>query len=135
MYGNKSIKHRKDGSKYKDFYYYGCKHRTMTRGHKCDYKKQTLEEIEMLDPDDRHYNRRKADLDDRLYRMYDKIDDLEQSLIEARAKKHSIESEKVTGDNIYKSAEKCVEESIAMKGESMYPAMPNLLKNLRNMEM
>ena len=162
MYGNKSIKHRKDGSKYKDFYYYGCKHRTMTRGHKCDYKKQiqeevldasvieiitklvsnprfaslmqekinmkvdttaidqeikalekqlkqsyamkrkTLEEIEQLDPDDRHYNRRKADLDDRLYRMYDKIDDQEQSLLEARTKKQSIESEKVTGDNIYK---------------------------------
>ncbi len=162
MYGNKSIKHRKDGSKYKDFYYYGCKHRTMTRGHKCDYKKQiqeevldasvieiitklvsnprfaslmqekinmkvdttaidreikaleqqlkqsyamkrkTLEEIEQLDPDERHYNRRKVDLDDRLYRMYDKIDDQEQSLIEARAKKQSIESEKVTGDNIYK---------------------------------
>ncbi len=162
MYGNKSIKHRKDGSKYKDFYYYSCKHRTMTRGHKCDYKKQiqeevldasvveiitklvsnprfaslmqekinmkvdttvidqeikalekqlkqsyamkrkTLEEIEQLDPEERHYNRRKADLDDRLYRMYDKIDDQEQSLIEARAKKQSIESEKVTGDNIYK---------------------------------
>ena len=37
MYGNKSIKKRKDGSNYKDFYYYGCKHRNMTRGHKCDY--------------------------------------------------------------------------------------------------
>lgn len=34
--------------------------------------------------------------------MYDRIDDQEQSLIEARAKKRSIESEKVTGDNIYK---------------------------------
>ena len=162
MYGNKSIKHRKDGTKYKDFFYYGCKHRTMTRGHKCDYKKQvnedvldaavvevitklvanprfasmmqdkinmkvdttvidqeitalekqlkqsyavkrkTLEEIETLDPDGRHYKRLKADLDDRLYRMYDKIDDQEQSLIEARAKKQSLESEKVTGDNIYK---------------------------------
>lgn len=162
MYGNKSIKHRKDGTKYKDFFYYGCKHRTMTRGHKCDYKKQinedvldaavvevitklvanprfasmmqekinmkvdttvidqeitalekqlkqsyavkrkTLEEIEALDPDGRHYNRLKADLDDRLYRMYDKIDDQEQSLIEAKAKKQSIESEKITGDNIYK---------------------------------
>ena len=29
MYGNKSIKHKADGTKYKDFYYYGCKHRTM----------------------------------------------------------------------------------------------------------
>jgi site-specific DNA recombinase len=61
-----------------------------------------LEEIEALDPDGRHYKRLKADLDDRLYRMYDNIDDQEQSLIEARAKKQSIESEKVTGDNIYK---------------------------------
>lgn len=45
MYGNKSIKKRKDGSNYKDFYYYGCKHRNMTRGHKCDYKKQVHEEL------------------------------------------------------------------------------------------
>ena len=45
MYGNKSIKKRKDGSNYKDFYYYGCKYRNMTRGHKCDYKKQVHEEM------------------------------------------------------------------------------------------
>ena len=45
MYGNKSIKKRKDGSNYKDFYYYGCKHRNMTRGHKSDYKKQVHEEM------------------------------------------------------------------------------------------
>ena len=162
MYGNKSNHKKPDGSQYKSFFYYGCKHRNMTRGHKCDYKKQiheelldaavvevitklvanprfanmmqkkinmkvdtsvieqevaalekqlrqaystkkkTLEEIEQLDPDDRHYKRKKDDLDDRLYRMYDKIDDLEQSLIEARAKKQSIEAEKMTGDNIYK---------------------------------
>jgi len=42
---NKSIKHRKDGSKYKDFYYYGCRYRTMLHGHKCDYKKQIREEL------------------------------------------------------------------------------------------
>ena len=162
MYGNKSIKHKKDGTKYKDFFYYGCKHRTMTRGHKCDYKKQIseemldsavaevivklvsnpkfaammqekinmkvdtaaieqeiasyekqlrqfysvkaklAEEIDSLDPDDRHYVRRKADLDDRLYKMYDKIEDTESLLIAARAKKLAIEAEKLTGDNIYK---------------------------------
>ena len=45
MYGNKAIKKRKDGSNYKDFYYYGCKQRNMTRGHKCDYKKQVHEEM------------------------------------------------------------------------------------------
>lgn len=46
--------------------------------------------------------RRKADLDDRLYRMYDKIEELEEQLIAARAKKTSIEADKITGDNIYK---------------------------------
>ena len=162
MYGNKSIKHKADGTKYKDFYYYGCKHRSMIRGHKCDYKKQIreellddavaevivklvsnpkfaammqekinmkvdtatidqeianyekqlrqhysikaklAEEIDSLDPDDRHYVRRKADLDDRLYRMYDKIEDTESLLIAARAKKQAVEAEKLTGDNIYK---------------------------------
>lgn len=45
MYGNKSIKSRKDGTRYKDYFYYGCKHRNMTRGHKCDYKKQIHEEM------------------------------------------------------------------------------------------
>lgn len=162
MYANKSIKYRKDGTKYKDFFYYACKHRTMTRGHKCGYKKQIneellddavaevivklvsnpkfasmmqekinmkvdtdsidqeianyekqlrqsysiksklMEEIDSLDPDDRHYIKRKADLDDRLYKMYDKIEEIESQLITARAKKQAIEAEKITGDNIYK---------------------------------
>ena len=162
MYGNKSIKHKADGTKYKDFFYYGCKHRTMTHGHKCDYKKQIneellddavaevivklvsnpkfatmmqekinmkvdttaieqeianyekqlrqsysvkarlMEDIDSLDPDDKHYYKRKTDLDDRLYKMYDKIEDTENLLIAARAKKMAIEAEKLTGDNIYK---------------------------------
>ena len=162
MYGNKSIKHKADGTKYKEFFYYGCKHRTMPHGHKSDYKKQIneellddavaevivklvsnpkfatmmqekinmkvdttaieqeianyekqlrqsysvkarlMEEIDSLDPDDKHYIKRKADLDDRLYKMYDKIEDTENLLIAARAKKMAIEAEKMTGDNIYK---------------------------------
>ena len=44
MYGNKAIKSRKDGTRYNDYFYYGCKHRNMTRGHKCDYKKQISED-------------------------------------------------------------------------------------------
>ena len=162
MFGNKCIKKKKDGTKYKDFYYYGCKHRHMIRGHKCTYNKQIreellddavaeviikivsnpkfasmmqekinmkvdtseiekeidnyqkelrkshstkfklIEEIDNLDADDKHYKRRKQDLDDRLYRMYDKIEDLESLLIDAKAKKQTIEAEKLTGDNIYK---------------------------------
>lgn len=162
MFGNKCIKKKKDGTKYKDFYYYGCKHRQMIRGHKCTFSKQIreellddavaevivkivsnpkfasmmqekinmkvdtseiekeidnyqkelrkshstkfklIEEIDNLDVDDKHYKRRKQDLDDRLYRMYDKIEELESLLIDAKAKKQTIEAEKLTGDNIYK---------------------------------
>ena len=50
----------------------------------------------------RHYIQRKADLDDRLYRMYDKIEDEETKLVASRAKKKSIEADKMTADNIYK---------------------------------
>ena len=163
MYGNKSIKKRKDGSNYKDFYYYGCKHRNMTRGHKCDYKKQVHEEMldasvaevisklvsnpkfsdlirnkinmevdtgaldqeienykiqlrklyhnkdtilsdmDSLDYEDTHYQRRKTDLENHLYKTYDKIDDAEELLVSAKAKKRSLLADKITGDNIYKA--------------------------------
>ena len=163
MYGNKSIKKRKDGSNYKDFYYYGCKHRNMTRGHKCDYKKQVHEEMldasvaevisklvsnpkfsdlirnkinmevdtgaldqeienykiqlrklyhnkdtilsdmDSLDYEDTHYQRRKTDLENHLYKTYDKIDDAEELLVSAKTKKRSLLADKITGDNIYKA--------------------------------
>ena len=155
MYGNKSIKHRKDGTKYSDYFYYGCKHRNMTRGHKCDYRKQVsetkldgavievlrklvsnkkfagmmrekinmevdttaldqeisaqektlrqsywnkdaiLSDLDNLDYEDKHYKRRKADLEDRLSKTYDKIEETENALVEAKVKKRSILAEKV----------------------------------------
>ena len=61
-----------------------------------------MDEIDSLDPDNKHYIKRKADLDDRLYKMYDKIEDTENQLVAARAKKMAIEAEKLTGGNIYK---------------------------------
>ena len=61
-----------------------------------------MDEIDSLNPDDRHYVKRKADLDDRLYKMYDRIEDTESLLIAARARKNAIEADKLTGDNIYK---------------------------------
>ena len=60
------------------------------------------EEIDSLDPDDWHFIARKSDLDDRLYKMYDKIEEVENGLMDARAKKQAIEADKITGDNIYK---------------------------------
>ena len=142
---------------------YGYKHRNMTRGHKCDYKKQVHEEMldasvaevisklvsnpkfsdlirnkinmevdtsaldqeienykiqlrklyhnkdtilsdmDSLDYEDKHYQRRKTDLENHLYKTYDKIDDAEELLVSAKAKKRSLLADKITGDNIYKA--------------------------------
>lgn len=65
-------------------------------------KSKIMEEIDTLDPDERHYIIRKSDLDERLYKMYDKIEEAENNLMDARAKKQAIEADKITGDNIYK---------------------------------
>lgn len=162
MYSNVSVKRKKDGTRYKDIFYYACKHRTSINGYKCTYKRQineelldaavvevirklvsnpafaalmrekinmqvdttaldqelsvlekqlrqsyslkrrTMEDIEQLDPEDRHYNRRKEDLENSLYRTYDKIEETEKAIIEVKTKKQAIETQKVTGDNIYK---------------------------------
>ena len=40
MYGNVNRKKKKDGSRYKDYFYYTCKHRRSVDGHVCTYKKQ-----------------------------------------------------------------------------------------------
>ena len=45
LYGNVSRKKREDGTFYKDYYYYACKHRQMIEGHKCSYKKQWSEDV------------------------------------------------------------------------------------------
>ena len=147
----------------KDGVSYGCKHRNMTRGHKCDYKKQVHEEMldasvaevisklvsnpkfsdlirnkinmevdtgaldqeienykiqlrklyhnkdtilsdmDSLDYEDKHYQRRKTDLENHLYKTYDKIDEAEELLVSAKAKKRSLLADKITGDNIYKT--------------------------------
>ena len=55
-----------------------------------------MEEIDALDPDDRHYAARKADLDGRLCNMYDKIEDVENRLLAARARKAAAEAEGIT---------------------------------------
>ena len=40
LYGNVNRKKRKDGTYYKSYFYYACKHRLEVDGHKCDYRKQ-----------------------------------------------------------------------------------------------
>lgn len=40
LYGSVNRKRKKDGSFYRDCWYYACKHRLEYDGHKCSYKKQ-----------------------------------------------------------------------------------------------
>ena len=162
MHSNVNKKKKKDGSNYKDFFFYRCKHRDMTRGHKCDFNRQIkeavldsavievigdlvkkpkfaelmrqkintkvdtteidaeinnytkqlrhnyglkdrlIDEIDGLDWEDKHYERRKGDLDKRLDQTYNRIDELENELAKAQERKDVIEKDKITGDNIYK---------------------------------
>jgi len=63
--------------------------------------KRSLEkQIDSLDVEDRHYDRKLSDLQDRLDKMYDHIDDMEKSITVCRDRKKAIEAEKLTGDNI-----------------------------------
>ncbi len=162
MHSNVSKKKKKDGSNYKDFFFYRCKHRSMTRGNKCDFSKQInemaldsavievigdlvkkpkfaelmqqkistkvdtteidseitnytkqlkhnyglkdrlIDEIDDLDWEDKHYERRKGDLDKRLDQTYNRIDELEKELTKAQERKTVIEQDIITDDNVYK---------------------------------
>ncbi|MBE5846403.1 MAG: hypothetical protein E7300_01860 [Lachnospiraceae bacterium] len=58
-------------------------------------KDAILLDLDNLDYEDKHYKRRKADLEDRLSKTYDKIEETENALVEAKAKKRSILAEKI----------------------------------------
>ena len=62
-----------------------------------------LSDIDSLEYEDKHYQRRKTDLENRLYKTYDKIDEAEELLVSAKAKRRSLLADKITGDNIYKA--------------------------------
>ena len=68
--------------------------------HNKDY---ILSDIDSLDYEDKHYQRRKTDLENRLYKIYDKIEEAEELLVSAKAKRRSLLADKITGDNIYKA--------------------------------
>lgn len=44
LYGNVNRKKKKDGTFYRDYYYYACKHRLEIDGHKCTFRKQWKQE-------------------------------------------------------------------------------------------
>ena len=66
-------------------------------------KESILSDIDSLDYEDKHYQRRKTDLENRLYKTYDKIEEAEELLVSAKAKRRSLLADKITRDNIYKA--------------------------------
>ena len=66
-------------------------------------KDAILADLDNLDYEDKHYQRRKTDLENRLSKTYDKIEETENALVEVKSKKRSILAEKICGDNIYKA--------------------------------
>lgn len=161
MYGNVNRKKRKDGTLYKDYFYYACKHRRLVDGHNCSYRKQWSEDkvneavaevikklvqnpkfeeamrekigsridttelrIEMeglekqlrqlegaksrlgqqmdsLDISDRFYEKKYQDMENRLYRLYDEIEEVENSMEEVKTRMLNIQQQKISEDNVY----------------------------------
>ena len=161
MYGNVNRKKKKDGTLYKDYFYYACKHRRLVDGHKCGYRKQwsedkinnaveevirklvqnpkfeeailnkigsriDTEEIEKeierlekqhrqltgakarlgqqmdsLDIMDKFYEKKYQDMETRLYRLYDEIEGVENSIEEVKNRLLNIRQQKISEENIY----------------------------------
>ena len=161
MYGNVNRKKKKDGTLYKDYYYYHCKHRTTVNGHKCGYRRQWKQEMvdaaveevirklvtnpkfeqairqkigsridteeleteleqlrkklhqlngakaklgqqmDSLDVTDKHYDRKYQDMEERLYKLYDDIDSVEEEIEEVETRIYNVRQQKISGDNIY----------------------------------
>lgn len=161
LYGNKSIKN-KNGKHYKDYYFYGCKHRLVMDGRKCTFNKQIAEDkinsavaeiviklvqnpkfakmikekidttIDLstinaeyenlvqqyrkavalkdrlnesklkIDPFDKHYELKVADIDKQIEVQYDKMVDLQEALEECASRKKNIEDAHLSSQRIYK---------------------------------
>lgn len=65
-------------------------------------KRSIEKQMDDLNVEDRHYDRKLSDLQDRLNKMYDYIEDTENKINECKSRKRTIEAEKLTGDNVYK---------------------------------
>ena len=160
MYGNVNRKKKKDGTLYKDYFYYACKHRRLVDGHKCGYRKQWSEEkinnameevirklvknpkfeeailnkidsvidteeiekeieglekqhrqltgakarlgqqMDSLDIMDKFYEKKYQDMETRLYRLYDEIEGVENSIEEVKNRLLNIQQQKISEENV-----------------------------------
>ena len=158
---NSTAKKKKDGTLYKDYFYYACKHRRLVDGHKCGYRKQWSEEkinnaveevirklvknpkfeeailnkigsridteeiekeieglekqhrqltgakarlgqqMDSLDIMDKFYEKKYQDMETRLYRLYDEIEGVENSIEEVKNRLLNIQQQKISEENVY----------------------------------
>lgn len=161
MYGNVNRKKKKDGSLYRDYFYYACKHRLHIDGKRCDYHRQWGEDIvndavadvirrlvrtpqfetairerigsridtteleqelelqrkrlrqlsgtkdrlgqqiDRLDFDDPHYDRKYQDLQERQNTIYDEIVIAEADIADVLTRLNNIRQQKISEDNVY----------------------------------
>lgn len=161
MYGNVNRKKKTDGSLYKDYFFYACKHRLQVDGHRCDYRKQWNQtvvddavaelirslvqnpkfeeairkkinskvdiaelqteldslckqmrqldwaknrlgqEIDTLDFIDRHYDRKRSDLQRRMESLYDQMDETESHIDEIQTRIRNIDQQRISGKRVY----------------------------------
>ena len=161
MYGNVNRKKKKDGSSYKDYFFYRCQRRKVIDGKKCDYKRQWSEEliddavselicslvtkpkfeehlrkkvgdkidtkeleseieylkkqiqskknakerlgmeIDRLDETDRLYELKYEDMQGRLYKLYEDIDEMEEKVQVLQRRIDNIMRQKISGDQVY----------------------------------
>lgn len=82
-------------------------------------KKKLTEMMERLDINDKHYDRKYQDMQDRMDILYDRISDLEDAIADIDAKIRGAYGEKITTDQLYK---------ILLSFDKMYYRMTDLEK-------
>ena len=82
-------------------------------------KKKLTEMLDRLDVNDKHYDRKYQDMQDRLDNLYDRISDLEDALTDVEGKISAAYSDKISSDQLYK---------ILLRFDKLYYKMTDLEK-------
>lgn len=82
-------------------------------------KLSLMRQIDNLDYEDRHYNQKFQDLNERLDSIYDMIEEVESLIEENKERKEVIQREKMTAENVY---------SILLKFETLLAVMEDIDK-------
>ena len=64
-------------------------------------KSKLGQQMDSLDVTDKHYDRKYQDMEERLYKLYDDIDSVEEEIEEVETRIYNVRQQKISGDNIY----------------------------------